>query len=115
MSQIKKRPNQDQGPWSAWATKKAGSHRDPQKEAKVQGPSGSKNDPYKPGTKANGSHLDPGPNLPGSDKTAQRGGGGVKGADRINPKAGKSKSGSKNAQHPNVDKKNGGASGSYLK
>jgi hypothetical protein len=62
------------------------------------------------GTKANGSHLEPGPNVPGTKKTSVRGGG-TKAGHSKDPAA--KKSGSKNAQHPNVNAK-GGRSGTFL-
>ena len=101
MSGIANKDATSQGPWGGGKSKNNGSHRDVAKDVRKRGPSGDHLSPYKPATRPNGDHLSPGPNLPGSDKTAQRGGGGVRGADRVNPNAGKSKSGSKNAQHPN--------------
>jgi hypothetical protein len=50
-------------------------------------------------TKAVGSHTQPHPSL--TDMTSDRQGGTKRGHDRTNPTAGKSKSGSKFAQHPN--------------
>lgn len=80
--------HREQGPTGAGRSKSSGSHMD-QGEGRARS------------SRASGSHLDSGPNVPGSDSTAVRGGGGRHGHDRTNPSAGKSKSGSKNAQHPN--------------
>jgi len=116
MSQVKKTgPQFDQGEGGAGKTKSNGSHLSPAKDVVKQGPTGDHKTPYKPATRPTGSHLTPSDWLvPGSDKTSVRQGGTVKGHDRVNPNAGKSKSGSKNAQHPNVKAKDGGASGTYL-
>lgn len=79
------------GPTGAFAQKSSGSHLD-------QGEGGALT------TRPSGSHLEQGPNLPGTDMTTERGGGTPAGHDRTNPNAGKSKSGSKFAQHPNNTK-----------
>ncbi len=103
MSQVKKTgPQFDQGEWGAHSSKSNGSHTDPASDVKKQGPTGDHMSPYKVAQRPTGSHLDQSWNVPGSDKTPVRGGGGVKGHSRENTNAGKSKSGSKNAQNPNV-------------
>ena len=107
MSNIKHSPALDQGVGesaggSDGTTKAIGSHTEVASDVKRRGPTGDHMSPYKPSTRASGSHMEPGPNVPGTDKSAQRGGGNVGGSDRISPTAGKSKSGSKDAQHPNV-------------
>jgi hypothetical protein len=105
MSQVKKTgPQFEQGPWGAGTSKPNGSHTSPAKDVVKQGPTGDHMTPLNPATDPSGSHLEPGPNLPGADMTSVKGGGGVLGHDRANPNAGKSKSGSKDAQHPNVRK-----------
>ena len=63
--------------------------------------------------RANGSPYVGGPNVPGSDKTNERSGGGLKGHDRIDPTLGKH-DGTNLRQHPNVTVKKIGASGTYL-
>lgn len=77
------------GPTGAFTKKSSGSHLE-------QGEGGARS------TRPTGSHTEPHPAL--TDQTAVRGGGGVRGHDRTNPTAGKSKSGSKFAQHPNNTK-----------
>lgn len=115
MSQVKKnRPQHQQGVGGAPTAKGNGSQHDPMPEAKTQGPSGDHLTPNKPMTRPTGSHLEPGWNVPGTDKTSDKQGGTVRGHSRDNPTAGKSKSGSKDSQHPNVTTKRKGASGSYL-
>jgi hypothetical protein len=106
MAQIKDRGQYAQGEGRAHSKKSSGSHLDPQGEGRINGtgPSGSHLTTPHTQSKQSGSHLDVGPNVPGTDKTAVRGGGTVRGHDRTNPNAGKSKSGSKNAQHPNNTK-----------
>jgi len=120
MSNIKSRGNLDQGVGGAPKTKGNGKHTEPASGVKKQGTTGSRFDQSKSGgampTKANGSHLEPSDWLvPGTDKTSDKQGGTPGGHDRVSPTAGKSKSGSKDAQHPNVTVKHIGASGRYLK
>lgn len=74
------------GPTGAGRSKSSGSHL-------AQGEGGARS------TKAVGSHTQPHPSL--TDMTSDRQGGTKRGHDRTNPTAGKSKSGSKFAQHPN--------------
>ena len=106
MSQVKKdRPQHKQGEGGAGKTKANGSHLDPASDVVAQGPTGDHLTPLNPSTRPTGSHLDQGWNVPGSDKTSDKQGGTVRGHDRSNPNAGKSKSGSKDAQHPNVKTK----------
>jgi len=96
-----------QGEGRAIGAKGSGSHLDPKGEGRLRGgrkASGSHLDQGEGGAKpraanSGGSHLEPHPAL--SDKTSVRGGGTRRGHDRTNPNAGKSKSGSKFAQHPN--------------
>ena len=119
MSNIRSQGNLDQGEGGAAKTKGNGSPTSVAKDVTKQGTTGSHLDQSKSGgalpPKSNGSNLEPSDWLvPGSDKTSVRGGGTPGGHDRISPTAGKGKSGSKDAQHPNVDAKNGGASGTYL-
>ena len=104
MSNMKSGPQFEQGEGRARSSKRSGSHLDQGTHgAKKKGPSGSHLLPeFTITDKSGGSHLDPHPAL--TDKTSVRGGGGVTGHDRTNPNAGKSKSGSKNAQHPNHKK-----------
>ena len=105
MSQVKKTgPQFDQGEGRARNPKANGSHMEVAGDVKRRGPTGSHLDPYKVAQRPTGSHLDQSWNVPGSDKTAVRGGGSVAGHSREDTNAGKSKSGSKNAQHPNVGK-----------
>lgn len=93
-----------QGEGGARGTRKSGSHLAQSKEggAFSQKASGSHLEQGEGGarsTRPTGSHTEPHPAL--TDQTNVRGGGGVRGHDRTNPNAGKSKSGSKFAQHPN--------------
>ena len=106
MSQVKKTgPQFDQGEGGAGSAKGNGSHLEPASDVVQQGPTGDHMTPYKPATRPTGSHLEPSDWLvPGSDKTSVRGGGTKAGHTRENTNAGKSNSGSKNAQHPNVKK-----------
>ena len=96
-----------QGEGGARGTRKSGSHLAQSKEggAFSSKASGSHLEQGEGGAKPrgdSGSHLDPHPSL--TDQTAVRGGGGVRGHDRTDPTAGKSKSGSKFSQHPNNTK-----------
>lgn len=103
MSNLKSGPQFAQGEGRARSSKRSGSHLDQGTHgARSKGPSGSHLLPDFTITDTGGSHLDPHPAL--TDKTSDRGGGGRIGHDRTNPVAGKSKSGSKNAQHPNNKK-----------
>jgi hypothetical protein len=99
MSQIKDRGQYSQGEGGAGKKKSNGSKFD-QYKGFGAGPSGSKDTPYKPATKSSGSKdsADVSADLSGTG----RGGGTIKGHSRDNPAAGKSKSGSKFTQHPNV-------------
>ncbi len=116
MSQVKKTgPQFDQGGWGAGSTKANGSHLTPASDVTKQGPTGSPNEQYrgfKTRSSAGGAATGaPVKNVPSSPQTAVRGGGGINGHSRDPaPKS----SGSKNQQHPNVNAKNGGASGTYL-
>ncbi len=115
MSQVKKSAVYlDQGEGGGGRTKANGSHTTPASDVTKRGPTGSPTDQYRGfrGPKANGSQYVGGNNVPSSDLTSVRGGGGINGHSR-NKVAGKS-SGSKNAQNPNVNAKDGGASGTYL-
>ncbi len=124
MSNIRKSDALDQGVGdsaggSDGTTKASGSHRDVAPDVRMQGTTGSHLDQGASGgaqaQRKTGSNLTPSDWLvPGSDSTSDKQGGTPGGHDRISPTAGKSKSGSKNAQHPNVNAKDGGASGTYL-
>lgn len=93
-----------QGGWGAKSTRKAGSQLDQgEGRAKSTRSAGSHLDQGEGRAKATdtgGSHLDPHPAL--TDKTADKQGGTIRGHDRVNPNAGKSKSGSKFDQHPSL-------------
>ncbi len=101
MSQVKKTgPQFDQGEGGGGATKASGSHTEPAGDVKRRGSTGAKLAPHNITTRATGSKFDQGPNVPGSDQTAQRGGGtNREGSDRTK---GSKSSGSKFDQHPNV-------------
>lgn len=124
MSNISKSPARDQGAGesaggSDGTTKANGSHTSVAQDVTMQGTTGSHLDQSKSGgavaQRKAGSHLTPSAHyVPGSDKTSDKQGGSPGGHDRVSPTAGKSKSGSKNAQHPNVTVKKIGASGTYL-
>jgi hypothetical protein len=113
MSQVKKTgPQFDQGEGGAGSTKSNGSHLSPASDVVRQGPTGDHMTPLKPATRPTGNAQDGKSwNIPSSDKTAVRGGGGIGGHSR-DPVA--KRSGSKNAQNPNVNTKNRGPSGTYL-
>ncbi len=100
MSQVKKTgPQFDQGEGGGGQTKANGSPLSPAGDVKNRG-TGSKLDPFNITTRPTGSKFDQGPNVPGSDKTSQRGGGtNREGSDRTK---GSKSSGSKFDQHPNV-------------
>ena len=107
MSQVKTTgPQFDQGSWGASSRKSNGSHLSPAKDVVKQGPTGSHMDQYrgfKTRSSAGGKATNnPNKNIPSSDKTAVRGGGGLTGHSRnkLNARA----SGSPTAQNPNVNK-----------
>ena len=122
MSNIRSQGNLDQGEGDGgggYRTKSNGSHLDVAKDVVMQGSTGDHLGQGRSGgantTRPSGSNLVPSDwNVPSSDGTSVRGGGTVRGHGREDVTAGKSKSGSKNAQHPNVTVKKIGASGTYL-
>lgn len=115
MSAVKNTDHLNQGEGGGGTTKANGSPLSPVKDVKKQGPTGDHLSPNKPATRPTGSQYTPSDWLvPGTDKTSVRQGGTTKGHDRVSPTAGKSKSGSKDKQHPNVTVKKIGASGTYL-
>ena len=106
MSQVKTTgPQFEQGPWGAGGRKANGSHTAPAKDVLKRGPTGSSKEQYRgfttrssAGGKATGKPWQ----VPSSDKTAVRGGGGLTGHSRnkLNARA----SGSPTAQNPTVTK-----------
>lgn len=111
--------NLEQGEGGVTRKKASGSHLDPTGEGGVkrtQGPTDSKKggkiSPVVPANRGlSGSHLSPHPKA--TDKTTERGGGTVKGHDRISPTAGKS--GSASEQHPSLQGRRKQPVANYLK
>ncbi len=107
MSQVKTTgPQFDQGEGGAGSSKGNGSHLVPASDVTTKGPTGSSMDQYrgfKHRSSAGGRATNaPKKNVPSSDRTAVRGGGGINGHSRnkLNARA----SGSSTAQNPNVTK-----------
>lgn len=93
-----------QGEGRAHSSKSSGSHTDPTgptgaNKSKASGDHLAQGEGGARSTRPGGSNTTPHPAL--TDMTSVRGGGTKRGHDRTNPTAGKSKSGSKFAQHPN--------------
>lgn len=99
--------NLDQGEGGARRQKSSGDHQAQGEGGAKKGPSisqrGGEIPPVVPkGSSRTGDHLTPPAPWVSGPRTADRQGGTVRGHDRTSPVAGKSKSGSKDAQHPNV-------------
>lgn len=97
--------NLKQGEGGATRSRRSGSPRDQgEGGARSKGPSipqkGGMIPANVPPGRKGGSHLQPHPAR--TNKTAERGGGTIFGHDRVNPSAGKSKSGDHMSQHPSL-------------
>ncbi len=110
MSEIGKGSYLEQGEGGARRMKSSGSHLDQGEGGARRGKSISQRGGEIPavvpkGSSRSGDHLNPPGPWVRADRTADRQGGTVRGHDRTSPSAGKSKSGSKFAQHPNNKRK----------